>query len=651
VTRPAGTAQATATNAGGALLVADRLYVREGRELLLIGRLGRPDPRLVHLVLAERGSGRQQRVDLRPPDGDGAEVEASVSLRELPESARAVWDLNVQVDDGPGQAVEPAPEVRLGAARVLAVGPSLYRFETRLAEGRLSVEVKSLPPHVEVSQVWVREDAVVIVARFPKSVSRVDEAELVARRREDAAEVRMDVTVTGDGISAPVPLSELIDGDRRADVWDLWLEAASLPDRLRLGMHLDGIPNKKKVILYPERRLSREGVERRLRPFFTTDNNLSIRSRPVTSGRRRPATKAPKPTIGAKVRRVRKWGWRRLLGPTAVAVHRVAIALTRMLFARKAVQPAEEHGHKVRFLLMTAYGMGGTIRTVFNLAEHLATTRDVELVSVLRRRDRGFFPFPSGVRMTTLDDERPGAAPGGWRGAMRALMHKLPSLLMHPGDNGYSACSLWTDVLLVRWLRSMQSGVLITTRPAMNLLAARLAPSGLVTVGQEHISSTIYPPMLSGEIRRHYRKLDALTVLTSDDERHYAEILSGSPTRLVRIPNAVPPVVGERSSLDGKVVIAAGRLSRQKGFDLLITAFERVAREHPDWQLRIYGGGAWHVRLQRRIIRRELYNNVVLMGRTDRLGENLSSGSLFALSSRYEGLPMVILEAATSIVL
>jgi glycosyltransferase involved in cell wall biosynthesis len=78
---------------------------------------------------------------------------------------------------------------------------------------------------------------------------------------------------------------------------------------------------------------------------------------------------------------------------------------------------------------------------------------------------------------------------------------------------------------------------------------------------------------------------------------------------------------------------------------MLIAAFERVSRERPDWQLRIYGGGGWHERLQRMILRKRLYNNVFLMGRTGRLGEAMAGASIFALSSRYEGLPMVVLEA------
>jgi glycosyltransferase involved in cell wall biosynthesis len=570
-----------------------RADIVDGRRLRLSGTPATGG----RIVLRERLSGREL-----PVADTGASAEIELEELVAPHGEDAAWEVEAPLD---GDRVA-------GPAAVAPVGGVLYRVAPSVREETLVVEVKVLAPHAEVTALSVGPHVLDVTVSAPGDA-------LAARLRGGTEEIRFAVERDGEGARAHVELAELA----REGVWDLWLLAGDA--QLRVGAHLDGIPAKQRTVVLPSRRAG--GAE--VRPYYTVEDNLSVRSRPAGELQR---ADPPQAREGPGLLR------RRVVRPIAIAAHRAGARLAQLL-----VRPGKPDGFDgVRILLMHAYGMGGTIRTCLTIAEHLAARGPVELISIVRTRDEPFFPFPDGVTVSTLDDRRASAQPPG-RG--RRLLAALPSVLVHPDDHAYAKSSLLTDVLLLRRLRAMRSGTLITTRPGFNVLAARHAPPGLATVGQEHMNINSHLPGLSADMRRSYGRLDALAVLTDADRADYARMLAGSRTHVERIPNALPQLDGGTASPDSRVIAAAGRLTPQKGFDLLIPAFSAVAHAHPGWQLRIYGAGPQRAELRRLILEHELYSSVFLMGPTPHLGEALAEASIFALSSRFEGFGMVIVEA------
>jgi glycosyltransferase involved in cell wall biosynthesis len=88
-----------------------------------------------------------------------------------------------------------------------------------------------------------------------------------------------------------------------------------------------------------------------------------------------------------------------------------------------------------------------------------------------------------------------------------------------------------------------------------------------------------------------------------------------------------------------------GRLSHEKGFDLLVRAFAMTAQRRPQWDLVIFGEGPDRTLLEQLTEESSLTERVFLPGWTDAPGEALKSADLFVLPSRYEGFPNALLEA------
>lgn len=94
-----------------------------------------------------------------------------------------------------------------------------------------------------------------------------------------------------------------------------------------------------------------------------------------------------------------------------------------------------------------------------------------------------------------------------------------------------------------------------------------------------------------------------------------------------------------------KWIIGMGRLTYQKGFDLLLTAFKKIASQHPDWQLLILGQG--HLKNELEKLKEDLClsNQVIFTGAITNPFPILSNSKLFVMASRFEGFPMAHGEA------
>jgi glycosyltransferase involved in cell wall biosynthesis len=624
------------------------LGVLDGSRLWLRGTAAAPSgiasEAARQLVIRARDSGTDFHLPLPPGRAEPTDFDIVLdpTADELALEPGA-WDVYVAFASS-ASVVERRVSAILGTADLR---PAVVNNENELirvvpyltGKGKLSIAVRALSPHAEVARVWVDGGDVSIEGIGPPPETPADalaHAQLVARARRSDLEVAGPAELARGAFSARLSLESLVVAAPAAEVWDLYLDIDG--ERRRLGTYLDDVADKKRAIQYPARRVRFAGGRRELRPYYTADNSLSVRSKAV---RARSVATPPSPEPEART----PSRLDAVSNSARNALRGLVVAVLRVLLKRERHRRDPDAVPRIYIFVLHAFGMGGTVRTVLNLAEYLGQRYEVEVVSLLREREHAFFPLPGGVTVTGLDDRtQPGGQPG-LRAKVRGWLQGRPSLLVPKDESSFGRCSLWTDVRLVRKLRSLSPGTMITTRPSLNLIAAELAPPRVVTVGQEHMHFAVHRESVKRAMRRDYRRLDALAVLTEGDLKEYAEVLAGSDTRIVQIPNALPPLSGAPSSLRNPIVVAAGRLTRQKGFDMLIRAFEVVAVKHPEWKLRIYGAGRQGRKLRRMIIMRGLYNNVLLMGRAERLGDELSKASIFALSSRFEGFGMVIIEA------
>ena len=159
---------------------------------------------------------------------------------------------------------------------------------------------------------------------------------------------------------------------------------------------------------------------------------------------------------------------------------------------------------------------------------------------------------------------------------------------------------------------------------------------------------------LLGRIRtwqlvRDVRSVERIVVLTEKDRQDWQQAGCAN-VKCIPNPCAIKYRVlsSEYREQRVKTLLAVGRLHEQKGFDMLLEAWNNVQRNNvqctKDWTLRIVGEGEQRKKLEEQIRDLQL-SNVVLAGRVENMVEEYAAASLFVLSSRYEGLPLALIEA------
>lgn len=187
----------------------------------------------------------------------------------------------------------------------------------------------------------------------------------------------------------------------------------------------------------------------------------------------------------------------------------------------------------------------------------------------------------------------------------------------------------------------------VTLTNLITIIVAKLF--SIKIIAQEHNSHLRYMQgreRITNFTKKYiYRKADVITVLTSFDIEYYKNYAAN----VYVMPNPCSfKSINNNSHNREKIILAAGHLNRfhHKGFDNLIELMIPIFREYPKWKLKIAGSGDKGLKYLTELAKKNnISDKIIFTGFIDNISEVMYESSIFILPSRFEGLPMVLLEA------
>lgn len=297
---------------------------------------------------------------------------------------------------------------------------------------------------------------------------------------------------------------------------------------------------------------------------------------------------------------------------------------------------------KLVYCIHSVYNPGGMERVLWNKVVYWTRHTDWEVVIVTTdQHDRPpFYPFPEQVRRIDLginysedNTKSPLGKIAGYLRRRRLHRRRLTELLIRERAD-----------VVVSLYPSESSFIPDIRDGSRKVLELHYCKFFRLQYGRKGLLGAI-DRWRTRQDERIVRQFDKFVVLTHEDQSYW-----GALPNLEVIPNAAMHLTDHFSDGSARRVIAVGRLDYQKGFDRLIRAWDLVQRSgrFADWRLDIFGQGEWHDMLQGMIDERGLAATTHLCRPTTQIGDEYARSSLLAMSSHYEGFPMVMIEAMAS---
>ena len=307
---------------------------------------------------------------------------------------------------------------------------------------------------------------------------------------------------------------------------------------------------------------------------------------------------------------------------------------------------------KIGFIINSLFACGGEERVVSLMANELSKYHDITIYTYESRRleggKRNDYYLSDKIRV----EEVAAAKESFFQHGIKVLYH-ITGMTSGKISQFFLKNTFYPQEHLDGWVRRInfeQYDLMIAVSGANTILLGYIADRiNAKCISWEHSSFEGYFDRKTGYYRNRmevYRvcasKLKKRVVLNRDIADKYAVRLGLSTTV---IPNPKSFTSERKADISAKCFVTCGRVEREKGYDDLIEAFAEFDKKNPEWRLLIIGGGSMENRLRALTEEKHLQDKVTLTGYIHEVQENLLKGSVFMMTSRWEGFPMTVTEA------